>query len=130
MVVSNLMTSSVVSTLMHANHYLSLVGVADLRAAVQDTVIDAMKGEHTLPTPPTQYACVYYTHTHTHTCTCTYTHMHPHTHTCTHIHTHTLNSASQSKHICMHVQSCCTYTLSHDTTCWVYYNHVHLNITL
>ncbi|KAL5484467.1 hypothetical protein EMCRGX_G020975 [Ephydatia muelleri] len=34
---------SSVSTLMHANHYLSLVGVADLRAAVQDTVIDATK---------------------------------------------------------------------------------------
>ena len=31
---------------MHANHYLSLVGVADLRAAVQDTVIDAIKGKH------------------------------------------------------------------------------------
>ena len=34
---------SSVSSLMHANHYLSLVGVADLRAAVQDTVIDAIK---------------------------------------------------------------------------------------
>lgn len=40
------MTSSAVSSLMHANHYLSLVGVADLRAAVQDTVIDAIKGKH------------------------------------------------------------------------------------